>query len=161
PSRVSAEERMARADALRRSGEVRAAVDAYLGVATDPSGQAFAEEAVLRAAKLELFLLGAPERAASLLDGAADRFRSGALLPERMALRIQIEREAGRLENAESLLDAIGTRATSLPLERERLALARAYSGRDPARAQRLVAPLLGDEVVEEIRTPARELAKK
>jgi hypothetical protein len=154
---VPESEQMSQADTLRRDGELRAALAVYLDVAERSGG--FAEEATLRAAKISL-ALGDPDHAVALLDGAAKRWTKGALRPERVALRVRIEREVGDLETARTILEAAQDCESSVPLLEERLELGRAFKKRDPRAARIVLTPLLRPEVVEAVRKQAIDLVR-
>lgn len=132
---------MLAADTARKRGDLAAALDLCLRAADHPRGTAYAEEALLRAARLQLSL-DAPARADAALARARQRFPRGPLRPEREALAARLARERGDLESAHAWIESVPLDSGSLPLADERLALAAALLPRDPGRAQALARPL-------------------
>lgn len=108
------------ADAYRRSGEHRRAADFYAQVAAHPAGRGYAEEALLRRAKM-LRADGDEEAALAALEEAAKRFADGPLAPERVALTVRTLIAVGRYEEAarrlEGVEDTPAVRAARVELE--------------------------------------------
>jgi ferric-dicitrate binding protein FerR (iron transport regulator) len=150
-----AEALMIVADASRRSGAADEAIAHYLKVAAHAAGGPYAEEALLRAARL-LGQTKDHQRALDLLEDARLRFASGPLLPERIALEAQQWRSIGRPEQAAARLEAVAS--VSLALAKERLETARAMLRSDPRRAELLVAPLAKAGVAKELRRSALQI---
>lgn len=92
------------ADAHRRRGEHRLAAEFYGRVAAHPSGRGYAEEALLRRAKM-LRALGDGVAALASLEEAERRFAGGPLAPERVALTARTLLELGRVEDAAKVLE--------------------------------------------------------
>lgn len=111
------------ADAYRRSGEHRRAADYYAQVAAHPAGRGYAEEALLRRAKM-LRADGDDEAALAALEEAARRFADGPLAPERVALTVRTLTAVGRFDEAarrlEGAEDTAAVRAARAALENAR-----------------------------------------
>jgi hypothetical protein len=157
PPVVKLEATMIAADAARRSGDLVPAIALFLKVANDPKGENFAEEAFLRAARIELQLHHESDAFATLMR-ARPRFVHGPLLPEREALAAQILRETNRLDEAAQLLDAVPFERPSLPLAKERIEVASKLVDSDPARSAKLVEPIVGSRLPIPIRRAAERV---
>lgn len=151
---ISVRELLSRADELRRSGKEDAAAKIYLDVAARADGGEYAEEALLRTAqifadeKLE-------DQAFGALHTAAARFPHGMLTPERAVLEAQLHLARGDARAASKALERIGDRRT-LAMSRARVEVAEALLAVSPARAIRLVAPVLDSEVPDDLLERAR-----
>jgi hypothetical protein len=154
---VEVEALMIESDAARRSGDLSDAVALCERVIAHPSGHSFAEEAMLRAARIHS-TLGAPAPALSLLDRARQRYPRGALRPEREALAAALLRSRGELERATALVEALPLERGALALAEERVTLAEAWLPRAPARARALAAPVATLPWPEALRTRAAQV---
>lgn len=152
---IEIEALMISADASRRGGDLQAALSFYRRVADHPRGAPYAEEALLRAARIHV-ALGDPLVAVQLLSRARERFPSGALEPERHALGANIQRNTGRIDEAASWIESVRVDHKSLPLAREQLAVASVLIDSDRRRAEALLKPLLDPSWPLEIRDAAR-----
>lgn len=90
PTALDVHALLARADDARRRRDTRAAIEAYEEVAARADGAAFAEEALLRAARLRV-VRGELEAARVLVTRLRTRFPDGALAPERRALEAALD----------------------------------------------------------------------
>lgn len=151
---VEVEALMIESDAARRSGDLSGAVALCERVIAHPSGSSFAEEAMLRAARIHN-ALGAPTPALSLLERARQRYPRGALRPEREALAASLLRDRGELERATVLIEALPLERGALALAEVRLTLAEAWRTRAPARARALATPVAGPGWPEALRARA------
>lgn len=154
---VEVEALMIESDAARRSGDLSGAVALCERVIAHPSGHSFAEEAMLRAARIHS-TLGAPAPALSLLERARQRYPRGALRPEREALAAALLRDRGELERATVLIEALPLERGALALAEVRLTLAEAWRTRAPARAHALATPVAGPGWPEALRTRAAKV---
>jgi hypothetical protein len=151
---LEAEAMMIQADAARRSGELTTALTIFERVLSHSAGEAFAEEAMLRIARIEVSL-GDAAQAESMLSRARTRFDRGPLLAEREALASKLARQAGRIDEAADLLDAVPRSQLSLPLAEERISVAEQLMVSNPARARALVEPLRASKLPHSIRLSA------
>lgn len=154
---VEVEALMIESDAARRSGDLSGAVALCERVIAHPSGHSFAEEAMLRAARIHS-TLGAPAPALSLLERARQRYPRGALRPEREALAAALLRDRGELERATVLIEALPLERGALALAEVRLTLAEAWRTRAPARARALATPVAGPGWPEALRARAAKV---
>lgn len=154
---IEVEALMIESDAARRSGDLSGAVALCERVIAHPSGHSFAEEAMLRGARIHS-TLGAPTPALSLLERARQRYPRGALRPEREALAAALLRSRGELERATVLIEALPLERGALALAEERVTLAEAWLPRAPARARALAAPVAALPWPEALRTRAAQV---
>ena len=154
---IEVEALMIESDAARRSGDLSGAVALCERVIAHPSGHSFAEEAMLRGARIH-GTLGAPTPALSLLERARQRYPRGALRPEREALAAALLRSRGELERATVLIEALPLERGALALAEERVTLAEAWLPRAPARARALAAPVAALPWPEALRTRAAQV---
>lgn len=126
------------ADAARREGNKRGAVSLYERIARHSMGEGYAEEAMLRKARL-LHEFEDREGAIESLKSAAQRFEGGPLAPERRLLlaRLYLSTE-DPLEAAQLLLQEDRSRR-SQEKQALRIQVAKALIERDPTLACRLV----------------------
>lgn len=111
------------ADAHRRSGEPEEAADYYGQVAVHPAGASYAEEALLRRARM-LLQVRDFEGALRALATARQRFSPGDLQPERCAAQAQVWLTRGRALRAAEVIEACP--GTSLAVQDVRRDIARA-----------------------------------
>lgn len=126
------------ADARRRSGRLQEAELRYGRVIDHPAGKDFAEEAALRRASL-LAELGRTDEAVRVLESAQERFASGVLSPERVALLAHLHFVRGELIAAADLIEGSGN---DWVLDPVRLAVAGALLKTDPSRVARVLGTL-------------------
>jgi FecR-like protein len=156
---IELEAMMIAGDASRRSGDLEPALHIFLGVAEDQRGEIYAEEALLRAARIQL-QLHRPNDAFETLARARPRFPRGPLLPEREALTARVLRETDQIEQAARVLEDVPFHS-SLPLAEERIAVASRLAGMDPARAARLVEPIASSKLPIAIRRAAKDVLRR
>jgi hypothetical protein len=126
-------ERMRRADALRRGGDLDEALGVYAGI---DAGSPFAEEARY----LEAQILKRQDRTAEAIQ-ALERAPARKLLPERSALLAQLLASEDRHAEALDALDAVKT--DGLEIRSTRLAIGRSALSSDARLARRAIQPLL------------------
>lgn len=134
---VDIEELSRRADEARRRGELEEAASLYARIAGHAGGTGYAEEALLRRARI-LHLLGRRADARSALIDAGARFPEGPLAPERGALSARLLLESGDLDGAVRLLESLARSRGTVELQTLRVEVAEALVNRDPARARSL-----------------------
>jgi len=144
---------IARADAERRAGRLREALEIYTDVANDPLGGAFQEEAMLRRATL-LESLGSASDALAALGEIAERFPRGELAPERVLLEVKIHLEQREPSRAATSLEQLDDQHT-LQILHARIDVARALASSQPNRALALIRPALSNDVSEAVRRSA------
>ncbi len=157
PPAVEAEALMIESDAARRSHDLPGALALCARVIDHPSGEPFAEEAMLRAARIHVSL-DQPDRAAAVLSAARQRFARGPLVPEREALAAKLARERGDLAGARAAIESVSLEGRSLPLADERLALAEALRPHDREAARALALPLTAARWPDATRARAQQL---
>lgn len=102
--KISLEQQMIDADRERIAGRVARAIAAYEVVARDPAAATLREEAMLRQA--ELYRATGRSGAALRVLAAADaQISNGLLLPERVALEVELLLAAGRIDDAKRALE--------------------------------------------------------
>lgn len=147
-SRTEVEALLLLADARRRAGQDRAAVEAYRRVLAHPERAGFEEEARYRVARA-LARLGDVEAARAHLEAAHAAHPGGPLAPERAALWAKLWLDAGDPERAAEVLEASAGPGWSRLLDERRLEVARALLSSAPRRATRLA-----DRVITANRAP-------
>lgn len=118
------------ADIHRRSHEYALAAEFYERVAKHASGRSYAEEALLRRARM-LLAIDAPEPALDALADAARRFAGGPLEPERIAVAARAWLAKGDSDRAIELLES--SRRDSLSVREACRVVADAIGARHPA----------------------------
>lgn len=124
------------ADAHRRSGQLAEAARVYGRIAAHPAGQAYAEEALLRRARVLLSLKDG-NGALDAVNEAQRRFPNGTLAPERCAVQARIWLHLDQPARAADVL--LGCPSETLGVQEILQDTARALTGHDPARAQDLL----------------------
>ncbi len=126
------------ADAARREGKNRRAISLYERIAEHPSGAGYAEEAMLRRARL-LHEFEDVAGAIGVLERAAERFEGGPLEPERRLLIARLYLSRGDVQKAAELLSTEERSRRSKEKQALRIEVAAALIERDSALACRLV----------------------
>ncbi len=126
------------ADAARREGGKRRAVSLYERIAQHSMGAGYAEEALLRKARL-LHEFEDQEGAIESLKSAAQRFEGGPLAPERRLLLARLYLSTGDPQEAAQLLLEEERSRRSQEKQALRILVAKALIERDPTLACRLV----------------------
>jgi len=124
------------ADAHRRSGEPREAAAYYARVAEHPAGAAYAEEALLRRARM-LLQVRDYDGALHALATAKRRYSAGDLAPERCAAEAQVWLTKARTLRAADVVESCS--GASLSVQDVRRAVADALQTTHPARARALM----------------------
>ena len=139
PARLDVEALSIRADAARLSGDRALAAELYHQVHRHPQGAPYAEEAVLRQARLlvEMKHFGTAQ---TLLEEASLRFAEGPLEPERTMLLARILLEQNRAAEAAMVLSQLDPSRRVSSQWTLRLAAARVLFKRDRSTACDLVA---------------------
>lgn len=131
-----------RADAARQQGALVEAAALYARLEADPAVAGYAEEAMLRHARL-LVRLDRSAEAEVVLQTAARRFTDGPLAPERAMLHAELHLRAGRARRAADVLGALDVSRRAGGLIRLRWAVANALVRDDPAAACAFIRPTL------------------